>query len=75
MVRRSAQDRIKVAGLTLEGKGISEIVKITGFPREFVSRWAKRAEERSPIADARRSGRKRKRDATQEAKLLRATAG
>ena len=48
MMRRSAQDRIKVVGLTLEGKGISEIVKITNSPENLSHAGLKEQKNAAP---------------------------
>ena len=53
MVRRSNLDRARVVGLFSVGKTISEIIRATGFTKDFVRRWAKR----QSIDDSKRIGR------------------
>jgi transposase len=53
MVRRSDRDRARVIGLSAEGKSVLEIIRATGFTKDFVRRWS----GRDGTTDQERAGR------------------
>jgi transposase len=73
--RRTPQDRSRVVAHTLEGRSVTEIVELTGFPRHFVARWANRAHEDQPLEDRPRSGRSRTLSLPQQRTLTQMAAG
>lgn len=74
MSRRSKTDRCQVIGLTLQGHSPADIVKLTGFDKQFVARWKDRTESEVPVDDAPRSGRPSKMTRSQQKRLVDQTA-